>query len=69
MSEDNKLHAKCSPPIYEELGAVFFCQGQIFGKFQRENTISTYLKVIICRKIAQICQILKNSFQIFRFLG
>ncbi len=69
MSEDNKLRVKCSPHIYQELGgAVFFWQGQIFGKFQPQNMISTYLKDIIQRKIAQICQILKKTFQIFRFL-
>jgi hypothetical protein len=49
-------------------GLSFFCQGQIFGKFQPENTISTYPKDIIQGKVAQICQILKKIFQIFRFL-
>ncbi len=44
-----------------------FCQGQIFGKFQPENTISTYPKDIIQRKIAQILPDFEEIFPNFQF--
>jgi hypothetical protein len=65
-SEGNKLHVEYSPPIYEELGAVFFCQGQIFGKFQPEYMISTYLKDSIQRKVWPNLPDFEESFPNFQ---